>query len=93
MIDSQQNTKVNDEAIKGFKTESLSALVLTHCWHKLELKIASTIFWRSSTDLKISKTVHTDHPFESFLFWVFVNVMAVYLYPTGNKKNRLGFAR
>ena len=70
MIDSRQNTKVNDEAIKGFKTESLSTL-----------------------DLKISKTVHTDHPFGSFLFWVFVNVMAVYLYPTGNKKNRLGFAR
>ena len=89
MIDSRQNTEVNDEAIKGFKTESLSKLLLTHCRHKLELKIASTIFCRGCTKME-----HTDHPFGGFLFLVLVNVTAAYLYHTGNKKkNCLGFAR
>ena len=96
MIDSRQNTEVNDEAIKGFKTESLSKLLLTHCRHKLELKIASKIFCHGCTKME-----HTDHPFGGFLFLVLVNVTAAfiyiyiitaaYLYHTGNKKRLSGF--
>ena len=85
MLDPQQNSEVKDEAIREFRTESLAKHLLTHCWHKLQLKIASK-FFAAALQTWISKTVHSDHIFGCFLFLVLVNVMTAYLYHSGNKK-------
>ena len=79
--------------LSGFKKESSAKFFLTHCWRKLDFKIASTIFCRRFIQTWISKTVHTNHPLGGFLFLVFLNVMTAYLYHIENKKNYQGFAR
>ena len=79
--------------LSRFKKESSAKVLLTHCWRKLDFKIALTIFCLRSVQTWISKTVHTNHPLGGFLFLVFLNVMTAYLYHIENKKNYLGFAR
>ena len=79
--------------LSRFKKESSAKVLLTHCWRKLDFKIALTIFCLKSVQTWISKTVHTNHPLGGFLFLVFLNVMTAYLYHIENKKNYLGFAR
>ena len=79
--------------LSRFKKESSAEVLLTHCWRKLDFKIALTIFCLRSVQTWISKTVHTNHPLGGFLFLVFLNVMTAYLYHIENKKNYLGFAR
>ena len=79
--------------LSRFKKESSAKVLLTHCWRKLDFKIALTIFCLRSVQTWISKTVHTNHPLGGFLFLVFLNVMTAYLYHIENEKNYLGFAR
>ena len=76
--------------LSGFKKESSAKIFLTHCWRKLDFKIASTIFCRRFIQTWISKTVHTSHPLGGFLFLVFLNSLFI---SHQKQKNWLGFAR